>query len=748
MKMFNIKIFVILFYFLFINSLFAEVLKKIEVNGNKRISNETIKVYGDLQLNKDYQNKDINEVIKKLYDTNFFSNISTNFSNGTLIINVKENPIVFSIEIVGEKTKKFKDQLFKLMSLKEKSSYIENFVKTDIEIIKSFYKSLGFYSVKVEAEKQKADAGEGTINLVFNVTKGERSKIKKIFFIGDKKIKSKRLRDVITSGEAKFWKVLSRNIYLNTERIELDKRLLKNYYLGRGYYDVQVLSTSAEITDVSDIELTFTINAGKRYRFKKFSTDIDPVFDKNVFESLKSVFEKYAGDYYSPFKIKKIVENIDEIIDNNQLQFVQNTVKELSTEDGIDIEFKIFEGEKIQVERVNIKGNNVTNDSVIRSELLLDEGDPFSKTKMEKSISNIKARNIFNKVDYKINDGSEAGLKNIDITIEEKPTGEISAGAGYGTEGGAFAFSVKENNYLGKGLRVIANMDVSGESVRGGFNIINPNYNYTGNKVYTGISTKKTDAASSGYENTISNINIGTEFEQYRDIFLGGDFNFTVDDLTVDSTASKNLRDQAGTFSDLTFGYVVKSDKRNRRFMPTDGHVVSFRQNLPVIADSQSITNILRYRTYHSFNENLVGALKIYGAAVNSINDDDVRLSKRLQLGRSLLRGFESGKVGPKDGDDYIGGNYATAVNFEASLPNLLPESTETDVSLFLDAANLWHVDYSSTVEDSNKIRSSAGIATNMYTPIGPLSFVISQNLSKAETDQTQSFSFQIGTSF
>ena len=156
----------------------------------------------------------------------------------------------------------------------------------------------------------------------------------------------------------------------------------------------------------------------------------------------------------------------------------------------------------------------------------------------------------------------------------------------------------------------------------------------------------------------------------------------------------------------------------------------------------------MRYRTYHSFNENLVGALKIYGAAVNSINDDDVRLSKRLQLGRSLLRGFESGKVGPKDGDDYIGGNYATAVNFEASLPNLLPESTETDVSLFLDAANLWHVDYSSTVEDSNKIRSSAGIATNMYTPIGPLSFVISQNLSKAETDQTQSFSFQIGTSF
>ena len=197
----------------------------------------------------------------------------------------------------------------------------------------------------MDADKEKAEAGENTINLTFNINKGERSKINKIYFIGDKKIKSKRLRDVITSEEAKFWKFLTRNIYLNSERIELDQRLLKNYYLSRGYYDVQVLSSSAEITDMNNIDLTFSINAGKRYRFKKFSTDIDPVFDLSLFSDLKKVFEKYAGDYYSPFKVKKILENIDEIIDFNQLQFVQQVVKEYPDEDGIDIEFKIFEGE-------------------------------------------------------------------------------------------------------------------------------------------------------------------------------------------------------------------------------------------------------------------------------------------------------------------------------------------------------------------------------------------------------------------
>ena len=145
-------------------------------------------------------------------------------------IQVEENPIIFNIEITGEDTKKYKEQIFKIISLKEKASYIENYVKTDIEIIKNFYKSLGYYSIKVDADKQKAETGEDTLNLIFNINKGDRSKISKIYFIGDKKIKSKRLRDVITSEEAKFWKFLSRNIYLNTARIELDKKIIKKLF--------------------------------------------------------------------------------------------------------------------------------------------------------------------------------------------------------------------------------------------------------------------------------------------------------------------------------------------------------------------------------------------------------------------------------------------------------------------------------------------------------------------------------------
>ena len=195
------------FGFLLTTNLNAEILKKIEIEGNSRISQETIKVYGEIELDKDYSNDDINSIIKKLYDTKFFSKISTNFSNNTLKIIVEENPIINTIIIDGEKAKKFKKVILEIISLKEKSSYVESDIRNDIQMIRSFYKSLGYYAVEVEARSQPIGTDDTRLNLIFSVKKGERYKIAKINFIGDKKIKYKRLRDVIASEEHKFWKI-------------------------------------------------------------------------------------------------------------------------------------------------------------------------------------------------------------------------------------------------------------------------------------------------------------------------------------------------------------------------------------------------------------------------------------------------------------------------------------------------------------------------------------------------------------
>ncbi len=570
----------------------------------------------------------------------------------------------------------------------------------------------------------------------------------KINFIGDKKIKFKRLRDVIASEEAKFWKFISRNIYLNAERIELDKRLLKSFYLSKGYYNVEIVSSSAESRGKkTEIELTYSINAGDRFRIKKLSTDIDPVFDKSIFQSLKDEFSDFAGEYYSPFKIEKVLSKIDKIVDQNELQFVQHTVKETVDKNGVDVVFRIFEGPKIQIERVNIFGNTVTSDSVIRSELLLDEGDPYSKIKLNRSVSELKARNIFKSVKEKIIDGSEKDLKVLEITVEEKPTGEIAAGAGVGTEGTSFSFTVQENNYLGKGLMVDATIAASEESLRGGLSISDPNFNYSGNLVYGGLTSTSNDKPDAGYENTITNFNIGTKFEQYENIYFTPGFDLSFDDLRVDNTASDKLKKQAGNFTEFNFNYGLEMDKRDRSFMPTSGSIASFEQGVPIFADQPSLYNRFAYSKYHGFSDDVIGAVKFYAATITAL-DDDVRLSKRLKMPSKRLRGFEAGKIGPLDQGDYVGGNYSTALNFEAQLPNLLPEATQTDVAAFLDLGNLWSVDYDSSAGSSSKLRSSLGVTTQLYTPIGPVNFVLAQALSKAESDKTQTFKFQIGTSF
>ena len=748
MKNTFIKILLLSIIYIFPFNLNAEILKKIEISGNERIVDETILIYGDIQKNKDYSQNEIDQIIKKLYETKFFSKININFENGILKIIVEENPIINSIIIQGEPTEKYKKAMLDLLSLKEKASYIESDVKSDLEIIKGFYKAQGFYSPKVEARIQEVNNRNNLLNLIFSVEKGKREKIKKIFFIGDKKIKTKRLRDVIASEEAKFWKFISRNIYLNDQRIELDKRLLKNYYLSKGYYDVQILSSNVSVKEKEGIELTFSVNAGKRYRLKKISTNIDPVFDKSIFKPLESDFKKYAGTYYSPFKITKILENIDEIIDDNELQFVRHSVSETIDQDFIDLEFKIFEGRKVQVERINIIGNTITNDSVIRSELLIDEGDPFSNIKVEKSISNIKSRRIFKSVNHKLIDGSSKDLKVMEITVEEKPTGEISASAGTGTEGTTIQFALSENNYLGRGLRVSSSIEASQNSIRGLLDVTDPNYNFSGNSLDYGLQSTKTDRADSGYENTLTAFHLGTRFEQYDEIFLSPGLSLAFDDLSVESTASDALKKQAGTFTDFSFNYGIEKDTRDRTFMPTSGSIFGFRQGIPIYADEQaSLFNRISLNKYHGFSDDLIGAIKFYAAGVVAL-EEDVRLSKRLHIPSKRLRGFESRKVGPTDGGDFVGGNYATALNLEAALPNLLPEATQTDIAAFLDIANLWHVDYDASVRQSSRIRSSVGFASNMYTPIGPLNFVIAQDLASAESDITQTFKFQIGTSF
>jgi outer membrane protein insertion porin family len=479
------------------------------------------------------------------------------------------------------------------------------------------------------------------------------------------------------------------------------------------------------------------------------SVNVSEALDKTAFESLEKEFNKVIGKYYSLRKLTNILQKIDRLSQLKELQFINHRVNETLIGKGIEVKIDIFEGQKFIIERINIVGNNVTNDSVIRSEMIVDEGDPYSALLLNKSINKLKGRGIFGQVESKITEGSSPDLKVLEITVEERATGEISAGAGFGTDGTAFMFGVNENNWLGRGIKLQSVLNISPETISGNLKLNNPNYNYTGNAVFLDLDVSASDLTdTSGYKSDKTGFAVGTEFEQYEDIYFSPSLTATYENVVVQSTASSSLQKMAGTYTNLDFGYGIVKDKRNQAFQPSEGYRTKFLQSIPLIMDNSSLLNGLEVSKYHSFSEDFIGALKFYGRTIHGLDGEDVRIANRLYIPAKRLRGFQNRKVGPKDGTDYVGGNYVTSLGFEAALPNLLPEATKTDIILFMDTANLWHVDYSESVDDTNKIRSSIGIAANMFTTIGPLSFTFAQDLSKANTDITEFFNFRLGTSF
>jgi len=734
-------------FFIFYNVYsYSEVVNKVDVQGNDRISSETIMIFGDIVIGNNYEESDVSLLIKKLYETRFFSNISAELANNKLTIVVEENPIVYSIIFKGEKAKKHVEKIKEFLLVREKSSYVSNNIKHDINQIKSFYRARGYYFVKIDAEIEKLE--KNRVNIFYSIDAGEKAKISKIYFLGDKKFRDKRLRDIIISEEAKFWKFLSRNVYLNQERIELEKRLLENYYRNKGYYEVDLTSSNVEYSEGEGFVLTYSINAGKRYKFKKIFADVSETLDSSAFFSLEPEFNKLVGQYYSQIKLYSLLEKIDKLSEQKELQFVNHSLLETLDDDGIEVKINIFEGKKFIIEKINIAGNTITNDSVIRGELLVDEGDPFSELLVNKSLNKIRGRNIFGKVEQKTLPGSTDDLKILEINVEEKATGEIMAGAGVGTEGTSFMFSVRENNWLGKGVYLTSALSISEERVSGNIEVIDPNYNFSGNSVSTSLNVSATDrTAATGFKSSKTGFSLGTSFEQYEDIYISPSLAVNHEDIEAESTASDSIKKMDGTYITSDFTYGITLDKRNQSFQPTEGYSTSFFQSLPLIQDSSSIINTFNANTWHEISENVIGSLKFQAKTVHGI-DDNVRLTNRLFVSGRKLRGFVRGKVGPKDGSDWIGGNYVTGLSVEAQLPNLLPESYKTDFSLYLDTANIWGVDYSDSLDDSNKIRSSVGVAANVFTAIGPLSWTLSQSLTKASSDVTETFNFNIGTSF
>ena len=445
-----------------------------------------------------------------------------------------------------------------------------------------------------------------------------------------------------------------------------------------------------------------------------------------------------------------MLTQIEKIASNKQYEFVNADIDEKISDDKINITIRLLNDEpNIFVKKINIFGNNVTIEDVIRNEFIIDEGDPFNKILFQKSINNIKSTNIFKTVNAQLVDTDNELEKTIDITVEEKPTGQISAGAGIGTSGASTSFGVQENNFLGKGIILDSNLSLSEETVKGLFSYTKPKFKNTDRDFILTVESQETDRLESfGYKTAESGFLIGTRFEQLEDFYIKPQFSVYYETLDTASTASSLLKKQEGDYLDALFSYSLQLDRRDQSYQPKDGYLSTFYQSLPLnLEDNQTVVNSYEIKNYYEYFDDLVASISVFTKAANSLGDDDVRISDRLYLPSRKLRGFQAGKVGPIDGGDFVGGNYLASFNAASEIPVF--ESLETiDFSVFYDAANVWGVDYNSQLNDSSALRSAVGLGIDWYTPIGPLSFSFTQPLSKKTTDKTETFRFNLGTTF
>ena len=726
----------------------AEVVNDIIVKNNDRISINTIKTYGDIKIGVDYSSDDLNNILKNLYETNFFKDISLKIEKNILVIDVKENKLIQKININGIKSSKIQDAILEGLSLKAKSPFIESQVERDLNKVKFSLSNEGYYFSTVTSDIENNP--NNTVNLNFNIYLGDKVKISKIKFTGDKIVKNRTLRNLITVEESRFWKFLSKKKYLNPKNLSRDERLLKNYYLDEGYYDVVINTTTAKLLDNNSFDITFNIKAGNLYEINDTKLILPIDYDIKNFKDVEQLLDELKNKNYSFFKIAKIVDAIDKVSLSREYDFITaEIIEEKVSPNKLDITFAVSETEKLYVEKINIFGNNITEESVIRNQLEVDEGDPFNELLQTKSLNKIKNLNIFKSVDSELLDGSSPATKIINISVEEKPTGEISLGAGIGTDGGTIGFAVSENNFLGKGVKLSTSLRVGGDTVKGNFTVTNPNFNYTGRSITTNVERSTTDKIkTSGYETSKTGFSLGTSFEEYKNLYFYPSISIFSEKLTTDSSASANLKKEAGSFFETKFLYSLNYDLRNKSYRTTEGTRSIFSQSVPLISDDYALRNTYEITKWHQFSNKMVADIGFYASTINTLGNENVKVSSRLNLPKNRLRGFSTGRVGPVDKTDYIGGNHATSINFNTSLPMIFPSFENIDFKYFLDVGNIWGVDYSKTLNQSNVLRSSTGLNINWFTPVGPLNFSIAQNLLKASTDETESFQFNLGTTF
>jgi outer membrane protein insertion porin family len=727
-------------------------LRDIRVEGAQRIEADTVRSYMGMRSGDQVTAGELDKSLKALFATGLFADVNIRQDGRDVVVRVVESPIINRIAFEGNK-RISNDILNDEVKLRPRIVFTRARVQTDLQRIMDVYRRSGRFSAAVVPKVIQLP--QNRVDLIFEISEGELTEIRKIAFVGNKKFDDGDLREVIQTRETAWYRFLSSDDTYDPDRLTFDRELLRRNYLANGYADFRVVSAIAELTpDSSAFFVTFTVDEGERYKFGKI--DITTALKDLDVAKLQEEHSIETGDWYNANDVEGLIGKLTDAVGALGYAFVdiRPRVRRDRKTRTIDVTFVIQEGPRVFVELVEISGNVRTLDKVIRREVLLVEGDAFNTSKLRRTRQRIRNLGFFERVEIENKVGSARDKTVVDVTVKERSTGEISFGAGFSSASGVLAdASISERNLLGNGQDLRLGLQLGARQQLIDLSFTEPYF--LGKSLSAGFdlfSTRQDLQSQSSFDSEALGFALRSGFRITETLFQTWSYTLREDKVTdIASNASLAVQEQEGEFITSSIGQSLLYDKRDNRLNPTAGYFVELGNTFAGLGgDSRYLKNELSGGTFYQVFDKWIVNLNGGASYIVGIGDD-IRIIDRFFLGGKSLRGFEDSGVGPRDGasGDSIGGNWFYRTTAGVTFPLGLPNEFGVRGRVFTDAGSIGENDSSfGAATDTGSIRMSVGTGLLWNSPFGPINIDFTKAILKEDFDETALVRFDFGARF
>ncbi len=722
----------------------------IRVEGNRRVSVGTVQSYLPVRVGDLTSQNALDNALQRLYQTNLFQNITLSLDGSVLVVKLTENPIINRVNIEGNDALS-DERLLEIIDVQPRRVYNRKMALDATQKLIDIYRASGRYAAVIEPKVITLD--ENRVDLVFEVDEGPLIKIQKITFSGNEAFSDRQLRQAIVSRETKWWAFLAANDKYDEGRLEYDIRLLRQFYLARGYADIKIeRARGGLLPDRSGFVISFLVDEGVRY--KVGDVTITSAIDAVDPAAMKQALQFGDERWYDMRALEQGLLDISRQLGALGYAFV-NVTPDIKTDPEtatLDIAIRIDEAQRNFVERIEFVDNNRTLDRVIRREFEIVEGDAYNQLKIERSVRNIRNLGYFSDVKVQTLPGSSADQSITRVAVQEQSTGDFSIGAGYSSlDQARISFGINERNFLGTGRRASVALSTSGTKTS--FNVGLTEPYLLGRNLSGSIDVFNDETTDDDTKIKRTGFRLGLGFSAARDVYHRLSYQLSKSRTTTETTTATSVTGEEGkTLLRSSVDYTIGRDTRDNKYDPTRGFSIELEESISGLGgDVKFLSSVLSASYYKPmmFNEVVLGASGKIGY-ITGLSGKKVTQSNRFQMGGREVRGFAGGGIGPRDNGslDAVGGNTMFAGRLEVVSGLGFDKDSGLRWTVFNDFGSLWDTDYPTGVTGAtdSSLRASVGVGLYWNTAIGPLSFSFASPYAKKSYDQTKSFQFSIGT--